>query len=86
MSEAKFTKGEWVISERHNEYYVEANHDSEGFCDLICEGVYEEENAHLISAAPEMYEMLERCKKEMSKSGYDASPIENLLAKARGES
>lgn len=45
-------------------------------------------NAHLIAAAPEMYEMLEKVLseyKEMLGMSPEAEDIERLLAKARGE-
>ena len=95
MSETKFTKGEWgvVRSDGYHGFYVE---DSNGYtvADLyfmsktsglsVDHGDNPEANAHLISAAPLMYEMLKR----LSAKQWDASEeeeIENLLAKARGE-
>jgi hypothetical protein len=85
--DAKFTKGEWVISVRSDEVSIEANHEPNGAHDLICESVDNWPNAHLIAAAPEMYDLLE------SLDVYDGSTasvnlqkkIDNLLAKARGE-
>lgn len=46
-----------------------------------------EANAHLIAAAPEMYEMLNNIAISMEcEHGVDANAIFELLAKARGES
>ena len=87
MSETKFTKGEWSVEigcsqafvTKDNKFIHESNVD-------VALGNRDERvaNAHLIAAAPEMYEMLKR----LSAKQWDASEeeeIENLLAKARGE-
>lgn len=87
--ETKFTKGKWAIF------------GDWGICkngwetDLIAtfepRGVGQKEgfaNAHLIAAAPEMYNLLERltshdnCKKDII---HLLGEADNLLAKARGE-
>ena len=80
MSEAKFTKGDWV-----------ANGAFVGHVDLGCDAIVSgagckeiffkeaEANAHLIAAAPEMYEFI-----EAYMGGHPEA--EQLLAKARGES
>ncbi len=71
MKEAKFTNGNWEVVEasEHHGFYVE---DSSGYtvADLyfisklseasVNHGDNVKANAHLIAAAPEMYEMLER--------------------------
>lgn len=90
MSEAKFTKGEWVAKD--NGYYFDIHEvDSRGYyLDQVCMGVsYEnKDNVPIISAAPEMYEMLEKIHDSMAGNGeygefyYD---VKELLAKARGE-
>lgn len=87
MSEAKFTKGEWKIQD-----------DGHGMIGVILKkglGILigrkskeTQANAHLIVAAPEMYNLLERltshdnCKKDII---HLLGEADNLLAKARGE-
>lgn len=90
MSETKFTKGEWRRS-------ISANGCNHVKCDGRRNGGYiiastcgsdEAANAHLIAAAPEMYDLLERltdhnnCKKDII---HLLGEADNLLAKARGE-
>ena len=90
MSEAKFTKGEWSI---HGDWGIKA----EGVNDCIATFEHFDQrpewafaNAHLIAAAPEMYEMLDEV---LNVLGHELNPtnksyikaIKELLAKARGE-
>ncbi len=82
MSEAKFTKGEWVASEGVGNsaivYIPNGGFDISGIPDAM-------PNAHLIAAAPEMYAMLESIMRgDLRVYGYEYR-IGNLLAKARGE-
>ena len=87
MSEEKFTKGEWVVE------------DSRA---IVCDGfkvAYAcsgsnipfiskvSANAHLIAAAPEMYELLQSIAVTEMMNGDDAfsEQINELLSKARGE-
>lgn len=92
MSEARFTKGEWVV----NGGWV----DCEGvpICSMGDEWVtYDNDkaNAHLIAAAPDMYAMLEGLDELLELLDSQTHPsieldcqqyeIRNLLAKARGE-
>ena len=94
MSEAKFTSSEWVV----DVYPAGAQVDVVSECGrktLHCNKRYFSENltdedlanAHLIAAAPEMYEMLEKIAKSTvhDKNYATAKPIFDLLAKARGE-
>lgn len=105
----KFTKGPWELGEATSKhpYCIDAHCNNDGLRFELCEVLgadYEFEaceqskaNAHLIAAAPEMYEMLERLKKECqmfydefgepSNPDYEAAFVEinALLAKARGE-
>ncbi len=84
-TETKFTKGEWRINDDIDGLSVAFNDDGE----LITDYVYELADAHLISAAPEMYEMLETAMNILTgddfKNEVSAIDIEKLLAKARGE-
>ena len=89
MSEAKFTKGQWE---------AKVHDDGESLCTALVylsnKGGFDlsgcpdcAANAHLIAAAPEMYEMLEAIVRT-----FGGNPVMNkkgildLLAKARGES
>lgn len=105
-TETKFTKGEWrVVStgkHRNNENLENLQICYSDIGECICDTVYEEQDAHLIAAAPEMYVMLENSLNEIymlvnkvNEKGagftnyddmYIAREIKYLLAKARGES
>ena len=85
MSEAKFTKGEWVVNytgahwnnpELRN---IEINYSEQGEC--ICDTVYRDSDAHLIAAAPKMYKFLD----DLANGRGIDYPIEKLLSEARGE-
>lgn len=99
MSKAKFTKGKWVVSsvtvngERvENSWSVSVNgfllanvRSGATFC-VVDE--IQKANAHLIAAAPEMYEMLEKIHDSMAGNGEYGEfcfDVKELLAKARGE-
>lgn len=93
MNEAKFTKGEWVIEVGCSQAFVTTDNKfiHEGNVDISL-GYREERiaNAHLIAAAPEMYEMLDKLGEYLEVSGptgFNLSvDIKCLLEKARGES
>ena len=83
MSETKFTKGEWRVERFVNGKGFEIAFNDDG--EVITDYVYDEHDANLIAAAPEMYEMLESLREDyglLTKVGKD---IDKLLAKARGE-
>jgi hypothetical protein len=97
-TEAKFTQGKWSQSHREQSdgMYITQVYDENGqsICDLNWHSVEttlgfktdREENALLIAAAPEMYELLEELLEVIPRSQYrDKRIIEKLLAKARGE-
>lgn len=90
MSEAKFTKGEWKVE--GSSMSMGANYRGAFYVTSNCfDGdIFEagKANARLISAAPEMYNLLERltshdnCKKDII---HLLGEADSLLAKARGE-
>ena len=94
---AKFTKGEWNIKTTGHYYNGERQYKHEVLVDGIGVACFEDStaNAHLIAAAPDMYEMLEilthTCRlmasKTPLKSEFEAlqAGIEQVLSKARGE-
>lgn len=81
--EFKGTKGKWVVSESH----ITVN-DEEGYGIAQKNGITNSEqwkaNALLISKAPEMLEMLQRCKEvfESLHQPFISSDIEQLIKEA----
>ncbi|AUR87388.1 hypothetical protein NVP1100O_47 [Vibrio phage 1.100.O._10N.261.45.C3] len=105
MKEAKFTKGPWVLIDGQfsSEVEITTENRQENSKGKICEmdiyfdgqhGIEQPANAHLIAAAPEMYEMLAEVLHNMEVGNSDHTEINDamiprvsaLLAKARGES
>ena len=84
-TETEFTKGNWYINDCGVHWNnpalkrIEICYSEVG--EVICDTVYVEADANLIAAAPEMYKMLDDL---ANGRGVDL-PIEQLLAKARGE-
>jgi len=95
MSELKSTPGEWHVA-IGTTYCCVRTGSSElrtggAIADMrIAGGYYNIFDAHLIAAAPELYEALDYVLKSIDKDGsyspLDKSSIGSLLAKARGES
>lgn len=101
MSEAKFTKGEWFISEcnfvdgciitsKSREGMVQiCSVDSAYFdgCERNNFEIEQEANAYLMKSSPKMYEMLSKLSSMMTDINAHAvaNEIESLLAEARGE-
>jgi hypothetical protein len=108
MSEAKFSKGPWAVSQsctgsfdvvfnvdslptpcRNDEYlnFTPVSHSYEG--ENLFKGDTAKANAHLIAAAPEMYEMLEMLNSMPTDGAKEflesSNAVTELLAKARGE-
>ena len=91
MSEAKFTKGKWRVEHFVNEKGFEIAYNDDG--EVIADYVYEESDAHLIAAAPEMYNLINDLRHAISMGGLGGGinnaevlkSIDELLAKARGE-
>lgn len=86
MSETKFTKGEWVIKEAiayKNQIKVE---DKKGKQGKIIGNIRTREDAHLIAAAPDMYDMLHSIENDADQiPPFLWDKIQAVLAKARGE-
>ena len=88
MSKAKFTKGEWVVTEVD---VVDSIVGSGSVNVCVCRT----NDAHLIAAAPEMYEELKKLSSLMDFLDKETHPnieldcvkhdIDKLLTKARGE-
>lgn len=78
MSEAKFTKGYWSVQ------FGDMVFASDGVNNDQVAVVCNEDNkdAHLIAAAPEMYDTLQEY---LDGGGLHRGDVERLLAKARGE-
>lgn len=87
MSEAKFTKGPWLVSGT-----ATINQKPKGWIASVST-VDRTANAHLIAAAPELYEALYRLVRDceiaglQEQAGFDCwiSMANAALAKARGE-
>lgn len=88
MLEEKFTKGEWRVTHfangqmrifRYGRDYKEPDI-------AITYGENDVANAHLIAAAPEMYNFLDDLLRNHDLGVDMDDEIEKLLAKARGES
>jgi len=90
MSETKFTPGPWVIS-NSGSAYMEGTIilTSDGYREIA--GVWQDEDAHLIAAAPELYEALNDLLNDCI--NFDGGKLTDIfmvkasraLAKARGE-
>ena len=97
MSETKFTKGPWVVSEHEDEVSVfmgeavDSPHEYNCSDVWVCDSYWSENdetaiaNANLIAAAPEMYQMLKKLVEPYGMEDFSHEEVENLLAKARGE-
>lgn len=92
MSDTKFTKGKWEINKTGPHWNnpdltnIEVVYGDIG--EAICDTVYEEADAHLIAAAPEMYGALNRVYIALLAVGKDSDETKalgGLLARARGE-
>lgn len=99
MSNTNYTKGPWAVFDIHSSKACFDIAPEQKVSDFgACKSVFDEtcivfnsrdnakDNAHLIAAAPELYEMLEFI---LSSSECDVfemhTEIEGLLSKARGE-
>ena len=99
MREAKFTKGPWVVHLNKVGVVDTSDTQSYGMLDVVAVvdawdfAEQHEHNAHLIAAAPELYdELLDRytqtkcgCAHPACRRCADDNDTEHVLAKARGE-
>lgn len=94
MSEPKFTPGTWIwkpcLSEKGGWIEIHVKQKNSTVCIANTFGENEVENAHLISSAPEMYEMLDEAIAylQTENASYYSEPIKRfkkVLKKARGE-
>lgn len=97
MSEAKFTKGDWIArGKTPSRIYAKVREDKEVIVAATGSVLNESGcNAHLIASAPRMYEMLVTLSSMMPMLDEQTHPaiemdaiksdIDNLLAEARGE-
>jgi len=89
MSEAKFTPGPWIA--RIGNGIEVCGPDAVAIAEIWVRGNKELEtaNAHLIAAAPELFDCLQRCLEEMAwigpKAKKTAEDSRAALDKARGE-
>lgn len=83
MSIPKFTQGDWSWGyDDSTSSMIQVDSDVGcAICRLQGEG-----NANLIAAAPEMYAMLESIRENFGFKDVNGVEIDELLAKARGES
>lgn len=86
----KFTKGEWIKSHHANGVIFVTHRDmrrnSGRFICTLQGGRDDVANAHLIAAAPEMYERLQWLESLPTLDWEERKKMRDLLAKARGES
>ena len=80
MSKPKFTEGEWVVKLKPNGKRCVQGESGRQVC-LLWNDSAVISNAHLIAEAPEMYKFLD----DLANGRGTDYPIEQLLAKARGE-
>ena len=94
MTEAKFTKGPWYITEEDwektskRDMVVIYDNDGEEVLGIIGSILVDEPNLQLMSAAPDMYEALEGvCSECPDKAVYECKvcPVGQALRKARAK-
>lgn len=81
MSEVKFTKGPWKLSENRDSYLIASENTGFSICYTTLSEDVDKYNAHLIAAAPEMYEFLGSLQLDVAND----CKRDEILAKARGE-
>ena len=86
----KFTKGPWGIEYGEDSDLIHVGYiDERGIMPSVVVSLHDESNAHLIAAAPDLYEALEYCidclGDEFALPNDCIDEAMNALAKARGE-
>ena len=85
MSNTRFTKGEWKIDDK-SWIVVDGIRSICNFPAGAQVGEHDEFNAHLIAAAPEMYDLLSTIENDNEQvPEWLWNKIQETLAKARGE-
>lgn len=79
MSKPKHTLGPWCLSANFHQTKLITNED----CDEIVK-VNNKQDAHLISAAPEMYELIKELMDQPGQLFEDIIKMKSLIAKAEG--
>jgi hypothetical protein len=84
-NKTKFTKGPWMVQHRDNTFLKTiVTEDRENFKSI---GDCTDENAALISAAPDMFEAIGRIVDECTDLNFEQlCLLKSVLRKARGES
>jgi hypothetical protein len=86
-----YTKGEWKIRVHGLTNVIEVATPEKVRAKVytVAEGIYKKENAHLIAAAPELYEALKEVINQLYTAGSvslgDLEIAEKALAKAEGK-
>jgi hypothetical protein len=84
MSKLNITPGQWKFSISDNGRHQISGKDGKQIC-MMWNCKERNSNAHLIAAAPEMYEMLQRMNRYFVEHSVIHNEIEALLSKARGD-
>jgi len=85
---AEFTKGEWTATSSDGQVGVINKQCLYRIADCRKSGLSDEENsanAHLIAAAPEMYEALKYARRFLNPKDQDVDFIDKALNKAEGK-
>ncbi len=89
MNKAKFTSGEWFADKPDSSNgWWDVNSDANGEVAVCYDAETAKFDAHLIAAAPKMYEMLDEIYTSACMTGETSETLEDikqLLAQARGE-
>ena len=91
MSNTKFTEGEWKIKrvDDCSPIHIGPVYDNTDMINTVCTTCRDDgADAHLIAAAPEMYELLGQFRDFAVRQGWQhvlINQADELLARARGE-
>lgn len=96
MVERKWTPGPWSVGHHVDESDIAGHRDGYTYVKVMRFGRFEarwakvqggggDADAHLIAAAPDLYDALEQALDDMEMNGLDVVDYRPALAKARGE-